>query len=343
MLMTLSYRIVFENEIGKTPNSRRARLPVFECGPLGRPSMQDSKQPSVQGSGREDRASGHNLRHLDFDDLFLLSHLLSGKTIAATARQLGLTQPAVTQRVRKIERAFEEQILQKVGRHVRLTHEGLAICQRAAEALKLMRDVSAFNLKGTITVGAPYDLSRVWLLPAIAKGGELVDSLQIHCGSKIELAKMLENGEVQAVLTDAEILVSGTVRKVVAEDEMLLVARPDFAIKIRSIDDLRGVLFCETDKSMPNLNLVPAKTKLAMEVNAVRYLGSYANVINFLTSHNAVALMPVSIAKGQIEVGNLQSINLGLDLAAMQIALYVREDRVEKDDIDKIATLINRR
>ncbi len=109
--------------------------------------MQDTKQPSVPASGRDDRASGHNLRHLDFDDLFLLSHLLSGKTIAATARQLGLTQPAVTQRVRKIERAFEEQILQKVGRHVRLTHEGLAICHRASEALKLMRDVSAFNLK----------------------------------------------------------------------------------------------------------------------------------------------------------------------------------------------------
>lgn len=320
-----------------------ARLLGFECGNLGRNIMQDTKQPSVPASGRDDRASGHNLRHLDFDDLFLLSHLLSGKTIAATARQLGLTQPAVTQRVRKIERAFEEQILQKVGRHVRLTHEGLAICHRASEALKLMRDVSAFNLKGTISIGAPYDLSRVWLIPAIAKGGDLVDSLQIHCGSKVELAKMLENGEIQAVLTDAEILVSGTVRKIVGEDEMLLVARPDFAAKMRSVSDLAGVLFCETDKSMPNLNLVPAKTKLAMEVNAVRYLGSYANVINFLTSHDAVALMPVSIAKGQLEVGNLKSIDLGLDLASMQIALYAREDRIEKEDIEKIAALIKRK
>lgn len=309
---------------------------------LGRKSMQDTKQPAVQGTGKEDRAAGHNLRHLDFDDLFLLSHLLAGKTIAATARQLGLTQPAVTQRVRKIERAFAEQILQKVGRHVRLTREGLAICHRAGEALKLMRDVSAFNQKGTILVGATHDLSRVWLIPAIAKGGELADSIQIQCGSPQELAKMLENGEIQAVLTNTEILVSGTTRTILGEDELLMVARPDFAAKLKTPEDLTGVLFCETDRSLPNLNLVPSRTKLEFEVNSVRFLGSYSNVINFLFSHDAVAVMPMSLAKVQLDAGTLSALDLGLDLSAMQIGLYTRGDRIDRAEMEKLAALLKR-
>jgi DNA-binding transcriptional LysR family regulator len=304
--------------------------------------MQDTKQPGVPGTGSEDRSSGHNLRHLDFDDLFLLSHLLSGKTIAATARQLGLTQPAVTQRVRKIERVFEEQILQKVGRHVRLTREGLAICHRAGEALKLMRDVSAFNQKGTISVGASHDLSRVWILPMIAQGGELADSIQIQCGSTAELARMLETGEIQALLTEAEILVSGTRRIVIGEDELLLVARPEFADRLTSVEALANVPFCETDRSMPNLNLVPAKTKLGMVVSSVRYLGNYGNIINYLVGHDAVAIMPVSVVKGALEAGTLKALDLDLDLAGMQVALYVREDRLEKEDADRMAALFSK-
>lgn len=304
--------------------------------------MQDMKQPGVLRTGSEDRASGHHLRHLDFDDLFLLSHLLSGKTIAATARQLGLTQPAVTQRVRKIERVFQEQILQKVGRHVRLTREGLAICHRAGEALKLMRDVSSFSQKGTVSIGASYDLSRVWLLPAISRGGEPADSLQIQCGSNAELARMLETGEIQALVTNAEILVSGTRKISLGDDEMLLVARPEFASRITKVEDLAGVTFCETERSMPNLNLLPAKTKLEMEVNSVRYLGSYSNIISHLLSHDVVAVLPMSVVKTSLETGSLRALDFGLDLAGMAIALFVREDRIESDAAEKLADILRR-
>src|SRR4051812_26715024 len=100
----------------------------------------DVDPKTVAGTG--DRSAISRLRLLDFDDLFLLGHLLEGATIAATAKQLGLTQPAIPQRVRKIERVFAEAILQKAGRHVRLTKEGRAICIKAADALALMREVT---------------------------------------------------------------------------------------------------------------------------------------------------------------------------------------------------------
>jgi DNA-binding transcriptional LysR family regulator len=43
------------------------------------------------------------LRRLDFDDLQLLHLLLEGQTLAASAKQLNVSQSAVSQRLRKLE------------------------------------------------------------------------------------------------------------------------------------------------------------------------------------------------------------------------------------------------
>ncbi len=72
------------------------------------------------------------------DDLILLGNLLNGDTLAASARKLGVTQPAITQRIRKIEGVFGDDLLVKSGRSLKLTDKGRAVCIKASEAMKLM-------------------------------------------------------------------------------------------------------------------------------------------------------------------------------------------------------------
>jgi predicted transcriptional regulator len=80
----------------------------------------------------------NGIRHLDMDDLILLGNLLHGDTLAASARKLGVTQPAITQRIRKIEGVFGDNLLVKSGRSLKLTNKGRAVCIKASEAMKLM-------------------------------------------------------------------------------------------------------------------------------------------------------------------------------------------------------------
>lgn len=87
------------------------------------------------GNVRLNRQVDARLRHLDVDDLYLLSFLSEGKRLADAARSLSLSQPAITQRIHKIEQALGVGVLERSSRATRLTEEGLQICQLAGEAM----------------------------------------------------------------------------------------------------------------------------------------------------------------------------------------------------------------
>jgi hypothetical protein len=85
------------------------------------------------------------LRFLSVDDLLILMHLSqSGLSVTEVAGKLKLTQPAVTQRIRKMEDAFGQKIIERKGRGIQLTHFGLEQAERATAAL--------MALQGTTTV-----------------------------------------------------------------------------------------------------------------------------------------------------------------------------------------------
>ena len=78
------------------------------------------------------------IRMLDIDDLILLQHLLNGGRPSTGAAILGLTPPAVSHRLRKIEGVFEIKLFEKKGSKLNLNHDGRALSQKADRALTLM-------------------------------------------------------------------------------------------------------------------------------------------------------------------------------------------------------------
>ncbi len=80
-----------------------------------------------------------HLRFLSVDDLLILMHLSQeGLSVTDVAKRLKLTQPAVTQRIRKMEDAFGQKIIERKGRGVQLTAFGLGISERATLALSAL-------------------------------------------------------------------------------------------------------------------------------------------------------------------------------------------------------------
>jgi len=80
------------------------------------------------------------LRFLSVDDLLILMHLSQGGlSVTEVAAKLKLTQPAITQRIRKMEDAFGQKIIERKGRGVQLTHFGLEQAERATAALAALQ------------------------------------------------------------------------------------------------------------------------------------------------------------------------------------------------------------
>ncbi len=78
------------------------------------------------------------LRMLDMDDLILLQHLLNGGRPSSGAALLGLTPPAISHRLRKIEDVFQIKLFDRKGSKLNLNTEGRALSEKANRALQLM-------------------------------------------------------------------------------------------------------------------------------------------------------------------------------------------------------------
>lgn len=99
----------------------------------------------------------NKLRLLDFDDLLILRDLLRGETLSSAAKSLGLTQPAVTQRIRKIESLLNFQLLEKHGRQARLTHIGERFARKVIPILEQLEAMENEPAIEVMSVGIAVD------------------------------------------------------------------------------------------------------------------------------------------------------------------------------------------
>jgi len=85
------------------------------------------------------------LRKLDIDDLLVLSLLLAGHGQRFIAAEMGLSQPAISQRIIKINGSFEFKVYTRITREGRLTPAGVLFATRAKESLKLLTDAAPYT------------------------------------------------------------------------------------------------------------------------------------------------------------------------------------------------------
>ncbi|MFP6560641.1 LysR family transcriptional regulator [Paraburkholderia sp. B3] len=107
------------------------------------------------------------------DIRFLLAIQQNGSLIA-TARKLGLTPSAVTQRLQQLEKKLGARLIDRTARKLIFTEEGALLCQRGSELIQqfdtLLEDlrIRQGGLVGTLKVNAPLGFGRRYLAPVIA-------------------------------------------------------------------------------------------------------------------------------------------------------------------------------
>ncbi|MEJ1963580.1 MAG: LysR family transcriptional regulator [Gammaproteobacteria bacterium] len=106
------------------------------------------------------------------EDLRFFSIIAVSRSLAAAARQLDVTPPAVTQRLRQLETKLQVRIVDRSTRHLRLTDEGELLASRGFSILSeldLLAD--ALNSRrgkvaGHLRVVAPFGFGRRFVAPA---------------------------------------------------------------------------------------------------------------------------------------------------------------------------------
>ena len=265
------------------------------------------------------------LRHLDFDDLFLLTHLLDGYTIAATAKQLGLTQPAITQRVRKIERVWNSPILKKVGRHVRLTDEGKKVALQSAEALALMKTVTPQQDKQCIKLGIVEGMSSAVISEMIIRVKEdlglNLDVVHLNSQSVVEA---LNESRIDAMLSNEKVAASRHSHVKIVGEEILLIGPKQ---SIANLDSEPEGYFYDYNLGSPYSSLISPTAKMRLQNLEVWHVGSLNAAVKVSRIHKGVTPIIESELKSHGIPKGFAVYSGPIDLGEVELYLTYQSDR----------------
>lgn len=110
----------------------------------------------------------------DSTDLRFLLAIQDNGSLVATARALGLTPSAVSQRLQQLEKKLGTRLVDRTARSLRFTQEGTLLCERGAELIRQLDALSddlhtrRGGLVGTLKVNAPLGFGRRYVAPVIA-------------------------------------------------------------------------------------------------------------------------------------------------------------------------------
>lgn len=120
-------------------------------------------------------------------DLQVLLHTVSGGSLTAAARALGITPAAASATLKRLEAQLGTRLFERSTRAMRLTPPGQILLEYAQRAFELLAegesqlDAERGALVGTVRVSAPSDLARTVLMPLFD------EFLHLHPGVKLAL------------------------------------------------------------------------------------------------------------------------------------------------------------
>jgi len=123
---------------------------------------------------------------MQIEDLRLAAALLRENSLSAAARSLGVTPPALSMRLRKLETSLGLVLAHRTARKLQLTSEGERFGREAYELLlkfdglreSLQRDDK--RLTGTLRTAAPFGYGRTHVAPLLASFSRLHPALRLQ-------------------------------------------------------------------------------------------------------------------------------------------------------------------
>ncbi|MFC6601556.1 LysR family transcriptional regulator [Ectobacillus funiculus] len=156
------------------------------------------------------------------------------KNFSLAAKELHMTQPAVSQHIQMLERDMGAKLLERNNKFIRLTHTGDIVYYHAKEILGLysrMKDLvedAMHEARGKLLIGASYTFGEYILPHVIARLRDAYPSIQpsITIANTQEIVHLVKSYQLDVGIIEGDLHEPKLHTEPFAKDEMLLFISP---------------------------------------------------------------------------------------------------------------------
>lgn len=179
---------------------------------------------------------------MEIDDLLWFKRVAERGSVRRAASELGVSQPALSKAIRRLEISFGLKLFERTARGVLLTVAGRLIYQRAVQIsdwnLNLKADVTSLKSanSGPLRVGVVPALVQAVLIPS-AKAMLEQSRLTIRVQLSDQLFQLLSTGEIDCAIAAVDDRVSNEFNhQILGQQRSLVVGRAHHPLQKRSFD-----------------------------------------------------------------------------------------------------------
>ena len=274
---------------------------------------------------------------MTFEDLRVFVAVAGERSFSRAARKLHRTQPAVSQAVRRLERAIGERLVDRASRDGTLTDAGellldyagrlLRLAEEAAAAVVDLRDVQ----KGRVLIGANEGGVHA-VLPIIGAFQKQHPAIVVEV-RRIPSRQMAQ--EVMLRSVDFGLLTFNPSERelsslLLGTDELVLLVRPDHPLAGRSeitMEEMgRQTVIAHNDPSPARERVLRLYEQRHAPLNIRMSLPSLDGIKRAVEMGLGVALLPRRCAQGEIARGQLAEIRVPELRSPRQLRFVYRKD-----------------
>jgi len=282
------------------------------------------------------------IRRLKLQQIAIFEKVVETGSMLAAARELHMTQPAVSKSIRELEQHFNEMLFIRGKRGVQLTEFG-ELLQRHTQSLLaglrfLADDANAWNagISGQVVVGTLLSASAKLLPRAVLRLREIAPNIvvKIRVGSNEALFPELARGQFDVVIGFLpETAVSPSFVHVPLYEERLcaVVSRRhplalDTTVQAHQLQDMAWIIPTVESVARRSAHSFFEAAGMAMPRKLVESVSFLTN-LGMLLESSMVALMPYAVAEQFVRAGLLSILNLGVASPFGKVGYTLLADR----------------
>jgi LysR family hydrogen peroxide-inducible transcriptional activator len=220
----------------------------------------------------------------------------------------GISQPSLSQQIRKLEQTVGAPLFTRLGRRIQLTAAGEALHEHAQEILRHSRDATqrirqlGQSISGPLRVGAIPTVLPYLLAPRLADFTQLYPDVQVELTEETttELVKQLQRGELDVILVALPLRVAEVVCSELVRDPLMLAVPKNHPLADKEVAHINTVqeerLLLLREGHCFRGDVLTACTRARAEFRAIFESDSLATIYSLVAAGLGISIVPAMSA-----------------------------------------------